>query len=80
MKSETLCIEVVKADYMGDYRIRLAFNDGTQKTVDLSEEIRTYPVFRPLSDKKKFAAFHLSDTLEWDGDIDLAPEYLYNKV
>ena len=80
MESETLCIEVMKADYLVDYRIRLVFNDGTQKTVDLSEEIRTYPVFRPLSDKKKFAAFRLSDTLEWGDDIDIAPEYLYHKA
>lgn len=79
MESETLGIEVVRADYMGGYRIRLVFNDGMQKTVDLSEEIRTYPVFRPLSDRKRFAAFRLSDTLEWDGDIDIAPEYLYQK-
>ncbi|MCM1041580.1 MAG: DUF2442 domain-containing protein [Bacteroides sp.] len=73
-------IEVVKADYIGDYRINLVFNDGTQKMVDLSDEIRTYPAFRILADKKKFAAFRLSDTLEWCNDIDIAPEYLYYKA
>ncbi len=40
---------VIRAEYRGDYRIHLAFNDGVENTVDFSEWLYG-PVFEPLKE------------------------------
>ena len=70
-------IEVVKADYLEDYKIKLLFNDGLSKTVDLENELHG-EVFEPLKDKSFFKDFKISfNTIEWKNGADIAPEYLY---
>ncbi len=71
--------EVLRAEYVDAYRIKVWFNDGVQKVVDLSDVIRKYPVFKPLKDMDLFKQFTVTDTLEWkNGQIDIAPEFLYS--
>ncbi len=71
--------EVLKAEYVDAYRIKVWFNDGVQKVVDLSDVIMKYPVFKPLKDIELFKQFTVTDTLEWNkGQIDIAPEFLYS--
>lgn len=71
--------EILKADYLGGYRIAVLFNDGIRKVVDFADLLRkNYPVFKPLKDINVFKNFKVTDTLEWNnGTIDIAPEYLY---
>jgi hypothetical protein len=76
------CIAVQKAQYIGEYKIRLTFNTGEVGDVDLEETIRRYPVALPLLDPKVFSNFHLDEwpTLAWDCGFDIAPEALYRKA
>ena len=47
---------VAKAEYGGDFKIRLLFNGGVQGTVDFSDWLEG-PVFEPLKDREYFAPF-----------------------
>lgn len=70
-------VYITDAEYIGDYKLRLSFNEGSKKIVDLEERLQG-EVFSPLKDHKKFIAFALvNGTIEWENDIDLAPEFLY---
>lgn len=70
-------LEILKAEYLGDYRISLVFNNGKSKTVDLSDKL-VGKVFEPLKDKKIFRNFSIKfNTIEWSNGADFAPEYLY---
>ncbi len=68
---------VVDAIYDGDHRIRVAFSDGTRKTVDFSPWLQG-PIFEPLNDPSYFARFFLDGgTVCWPNGADIAPEALY---
>jgi hypothetical protein len=69
---------VVSAEYAGDYRIRLYFNEGTVKTVDFHGWLEG-PVFEPLKDRAYFQRFFLdAGTVAWPNGADIAPETLYD--
>jgi hypothetical protein len=71
---------VVHAEYDGDYRIRLAFNDGVNGTVDFAEWLKG-PVFEPLKDQAYFARFFVDGgTVTWPNGADVAPETLHEKA
>ena len=71
---------VVKAEYQGDFRIRLLFNDGVQGTVDFSDWL-TGPVFEPLKDRAYFARFFVEGgTVTWPNGADIAPETLHERA
>ena len=71
---------VVRAEYAGDYRIRLVFNDGIDRTLDFSEWL-TGPVFESLKDPKNFARFFVDGgTVAWPNGADIAPETLYHRA
>lgn len=70
-------LEVVKAEYLNDYRIKLWFNNQVVKVVDLANSLNV-DVFRPLKDLEYFKRFTIKfNTIEWENGADLAPEYLY---
>ncbi len=72
--------EITNAEYVGDYKLRVIFNNGIKKTVDFYTILfqKDYPVFRPLKDIDNFKKFKITDTLEWEnGTIDIAPETIY---
>ena len=59
--------EVVKAEYVDGYRIRLWFNNQVTKV----------KVFEPLKDLNFFKRFTVKyNTIEWENGADFAPEYL----
>jgi len=67
---------VIEATYIKDYILRITFNDGVQKDIDLQYELDE-GVFVPLKDKEYFKRFHISaNTVEWENGADFAPEYL----
>lgn len=70
-------LEILNAEYLGDYQISLVFNNGKSKTVDLSDKL-IGKVFEPLKDKNFFQTFSIKfNTIEWSNGADFAPEYLY---
>jgi hypothetical protein len=72
-------IHVERAVFENGYRLRLTFNDGAVKTIDLTRELDG-PVFEPLRDPKLFrqVAVNLATgTIEWPNGADMAPEFLY---
>jgi len=72
--------EVTNAEYLGDYKVSVLFNDGIRKIIDFYGLIffHNYPAFLPLKNMEIFKHFKVTDTLEWDnGNIDIAPETLY---
>ena len=71
---------VVKAEYQGDFKIRLAFNDGVQGTVDFFDWLEG-PVFEPLKDRAYFARFFVEGgTVTWPNGADIAPETLHERA
>ncbi len=68
---------VVRAEYHGDYRIRVVFNDGVDATLDFTEWLEG-PVFEPLKDPSYFARFFIEGgTVTWPKGADIAPETLH---
>ncbi len=75
-------LEVVRAEYVEGYKIRVAFNTGETGVVDLAD-VLWGPVFEPLKDLdtfKRFKVSHVLHTIAWDNHADLAPEYLREKM
>ena len=69
-------IEVVKAEYVDDYRIKLWFSNNVTKVVDLKSSLKGL-VFEPLKDLDYFKKFSVKyNTVEWENGADFAPEYL----
>lgn len=70
-------LEVVKAEYLNEYKIKLWFNNDVIKIVDLSESLNG-EAFMPLKNKDYFKGFSIKfNTIEWENGADFAPEYLY---
>ena len=70
-------LKVVDVDYVKDYTLRLMFNDGVVKIVDLKPYLQG-EVFGELLDKGKFVQYGLTPvTIEWANGADIAPEFLY---
>ena len=68
--------EVVKAEYVDGYRIRLWFNNQMVKVVDLRSSLKG-KVFEPLKNLNFFKRFAVKyNTIEWENGADFAPEYL----
>jgi hypothetical protein len=69
---------VVDAQYDSDYRIRITFNDGSQRTIDFRKWLEG-PLFEPLKDAQYFQRFFVSGgTICWPNGADIAPETLYD--
>ncbi len=74
---------VTDASYLDGYRLRVAFNDNRQGIVDLTDTICKdhRPIFLELQDKMKFRRFRVDmDTVVWENGLDIAPEYLYERL
>lgn len=63
-----------------DWTIRLKFSNGEVRTVDM-HPLLSCKAFKPLEDIEKFKDVSLEyGTLSWlDGEIDIAPEYLWEQ-
>ncbi len=70
-------LEVVKAEYLNEYKIKLWFNNDVIKIVDLSASLNG-EAFYPLKNIDYFKNFTIKfNTIEWENGADFAPEYLY---
>jgi hypothetical protein len=77
-----MLLTVTEMEYVKGYRLRLTFNNGVVKEIDLSAhwEHLFGSVFQPLRDPDMFAQVFLSsesETIEWPNGADLAAEFLY---
>ena len=71
---------VVEAEYRGEFKIRLVFNDGVEGTIDFSDWL-TGPIFEPLKDPAYFARFFVDGgTIAWPNGADIAPETLHERA
>lgn len=71
---------VVDAEYRGEFKVWLLFNDGMEGTVDFSDW-HTGEVFEPLKEPEYFVRFFLDGgTLAWPNGADIAPETLYERA
>lgn len=77
-----MIISVNQADYLGDYRLLLQFDNGERGEVDLQDLIFKYPAAEPLRDKSRFQQFSLDEwsTVVWDCGFDVSPETLYERA
>lgn len=71
---------VVHAEYRGEFKMRVAFSDGVEGTIDFSGWL-TGPVFEPLKDRSYFVRFFIDGgTVAWPNGADIAPETLYERA
>lgn len=70
-------LEVIKAEYLDGYRLRLFFNNGEVRIANLLGSLKG-EIFEPLKDIEFFKHFSVKfNTVEWQNGADFAPEYLY---
>lgn len=72
-------LEIIEAEYLHDYVIKVKFNNDEEFELDLSSMLEgdNIGVFEPLKQIDFFKAFHVDYTLCWGNEIDVAPEYIY---
>lgn len=76
-----LCVN--HAHYVDHYKIYVTFNDGKAGIINLENVIKQdkRPIFKELINLEKFKSFSLkADTIVWENGLDLAPEFLYEKL
>jgi hypothetical protein len=73
--------EVTSIEYRGGYVYHVAFDDGVEGDVDLSEYVEKGPVFAPLKDLAYFRQARIEGgTISWPNGADIAPETLYERL
>ena len=72
-------IQINSVQVVADFGLLLTFNDGERKIFDMKPYLH-YPVFRRLENPGYFSLAHVGyGTVVWPGDIDIAPETLYER-
>jgi hypothetical protein len=71
-------VRVRDAEPLEGFRVRLAFEDGTQKEIDLEPYLHG-PVFEPIrSDPAVFRSLEVEGgTIAWANGADIDPDVLY---
>jgi Protein of unknown function (DUF2442) len=68
-----------EATYLGGYRLKIRFDNGESKVVDLQPHFDG-PIFKPLKDIDFFESFTVNrdiDTIAWPNNADFSPDVLY---
>jgi len=70
---------VTSVEATDDYRLILEFDNAEKRIFDATP-ILDFGRFAELKDINRFKRVHISfDTIEWENELDLDPEYLYEK-
>ena len=72
--------DVISAQYKGEYKIEVTFEDGATGIVDFSKYLLRGGVFERFKDIEFFKNFSINKelgVLTWNNEIDIAPETLY---
>lgn len=75
-------LDVTAVEVVGEFRVRLAFEDGMVGDVDFAGR-DWRGVFEPLGDPAYFARVRVdpgAGTIAWPNGVDLAPEPLYEEA
>ncbi len=75
-------VDVTAVEVVGDYRLRLTFEDGTVGDVDFAAR-EWRGVFEDLGDPAYFARVRIdpeAGTIAWPNGADMAPEPLYEEA
>jgi hypothetical protein len=75
--------DIVAATAIGDYRLRLRFEDGVEGIVDLAPMLSFRGIFEPLKDAAYFAKVRVDPELGsvvWPNGADLDPDVLYSRL
>ena len=73
--------DIVKAQHLGGYKIRLIFENGKEGVVNLEKYAKMGGVFTKFSDLEYFKKFQINDELGvlcWPDGEDIAPETIYS--
>ncbi len=74
-------VRITVAQIIKGFTVRLLFNDGTEKTVDLEPYFHG-PIFEPLrKDPAVFRSMRINKrmgTIAWDNGADIDPDVLYH--
>ena len=74
--------DIIEAEYLENYKLKIVFENGMNGIVDLSEYPKKGGVFNKFKDVNFFKNFSISrelGTIVWGDEIDIAPETLYEK-
>ena len=71
-------VRVKAIEALEGFKVRVEFEDGTQKQLDLQPYLRG-PIFEPIrNDPIMFRSMKVSDgTITWDNGADIDPDVLY---
>ena len=78
-----MSFDVVSAEYIEEYKIRVTFENGKTGVVDLLPYIRKGGLYSKLKDVDYFKKFQINEELgilTWENKIDIAPETLYSEA
>jgi len=68
---------VVDAEYLGDFKIKITFDNGIVKETDFKKWLKG-GIFEELKDEEKFKEFFVDGwTISWPNGANIAPETLY---
>lgn len=74
-----MLLDVVYVEPLSDYKLSLEFENQEKRIFDVTPYLEM-GVFRQLKDKNIFSrAFIDGGTVMWPGEIDIAPETLYDR-
>ncbi len=72
-------LDVVKVEARSDYSLYLEFENGEKRVFDMTPYLDRRP-FTPLKDSPLFKLASVDyGTVVWPGNIDIAPETLYDR-
>ena len=78
-KDSNELIDVVNVTATADFKLLLEFENGEHRVFDMSPLLNKKP-FDRLRDPEKFAQAYVDyGTVVWPGNIDIAPETLYDR-
>ncbi len=75
--------DVMTVESLGDHRLRVRFDDGTEGVVDVKQIVRFDGVFEPLRDQTFFAQVSVNPvlgTICWPNGTNLDSDVLYAVV
>ena len=75
--------DITKVKLVGDYKLQITFEDGTDGVIDIAALISFKGVFAPLANPNYFAKVAVNPeigTICWPNDADLDPDVLYSML
>ena len=76
----TMYVKAIKVKHMADYILEITFDNGDKGTVDFSQYAKRGGVFSGFANIEYFKQVSIDPVwgvLCWPGDVDIAPETIY---